>query len=199
MNMWLSQYGLRQENFSTDSNFLVWECETRNRNPRFLLISDRDSTLIHDIGYVHKTNDLSIFEEAFTALRKVNDAGGSVVIITNQGGIGLEIFTIEDFANFNSKMIDEFRNHGIKIDFVLACPHHPNAPNISNSNCHCRKPKTKMFEYVLTKYEIAESKIAVFGDSESDIQAAERMNFPAYKINDKSDLVKYTDLWLSEV
>ena len=197
--MWLSRYGLRKDNFFTDSKFIVWENKSRKQNPSCLMISDRDNTLIYDMGYVHKVSDLAIFNEAFFSLKKVNDAGGSIVIITNQGGIGLEKFTLKDFAKFNSLMIKKFRSKGIEIDFVIACPHHPNAKENNNKICDCRKPQTKMFEYIRAQYDVLDSKIAVFGDADSDIEAAERMRFAAYKVKDKGDLMKFTDLWLSKM
>jgi D-glycero-D-manno-heptose 1,7-bisphosphate phosphatase len=162
------------------------------------MLTDRDNTLIQDSGYVHQLSELRIYTESFAALRLVKDMGGSIAIITNQGGIALGKFSLQDFGRFNLKMINEFASHGIEIDFVIACPHHPLASEVKERLCDCRKPHTAMLTFALERYKIARARVAFFGDADSDIHAASSQSLTSFKIDRREDLVKHVRRWLAK-
>lgn len=193
----LENLGLKYDSVHCGSKFLVWASRQRALNPSCLMLVDRDNTLIFDDGYVHSLEKLHIYEDAVNALRIVQSFGGAICVITNQGGIGLGKYDVKAFGEFNLEMIQKFLELGIHIEYVIACPHHPNAPIFLNSKCTCRKPLTDMFSYVESKFSISRSRIAVFGDTESDTKLAEVMGVKGYRINHPSDLVSAVTLWLA--
>ena len=67
---------------------------------------DRDNTLIRDDGYTFEIEKFAWINSAVAALKRFHQAGLSVFIVTNQGGIGRGIFTENDMHKFNRHLID---------------------------------------------------------------------------------------------
>ena len=96
---------------------------------------DRDGVITEDIGYVHKIEDFKLVPNAIEGLKLLKDY--KLFIITNQSGIGRCYYKIEDFLNYNKRVLKELQKHIIKIEKTYYCPHKP------EDNCECRKPKIK--------------------------------------------------------
>jgi len=60
---------------------------------------DRDGVINEDKGYVHKIEDFFIYPQVFPALRKLQENGFKLIVITNQSGIAVGYYTEEDFHN----------------------------------------------------------------------------------------------------
>ncbi|MDF1882097.1 HAD-IIIA family hydrolase, partial [Sulfurimonas sp. MAG313] len=54
---------------------------------------DRDDTIIKDKNYMYKVEDLDFFEDTHEALQIMQDKGYELFLVTNQSGIGREMFT----------------------------------------------------------------------------------------------------------
>ncbi len=54
---------------------------------------DRDGTLVHDPGYLSRVSDVSLLPGAGEAIRRLNEAGIPVIVVTNQSGIGRGYYT----------------------------------------------------------------------------------------------------------
>ena len=66
---------------------------------------DRDGTINFDSGYIDNVNDFELYPFAAKAIRKLNQMGFKVVIVTNQSGIARGYYTEEDLAQIHDKMI----------------------------------------------------------------------------------------------
>jgi len=53
---------------------------------------DRDGTLNEEVGYAGRVEDFHIFDHAAAAVRRVNQSGRAVVVITNQAGVARGYF-----------------------------------------------------------------------------------------------------------
>ena len=140
---------------------------------------DRDGVINKDHRYVHKIKDFEIFDGVIDSLKKLQSNGFKLVIITNQGGIGRGYYTQEDFLNLNQHMLDLFERHGIKIEEVYFCPHHP------DDNCDCRKPATKFIKQAIERFNIAPENSWVIGDKLSDTEMGEKVGCKTASINSK--------------
>ncbi len=122
---------------------------------------DRDGTINIDKGYLYRIEDFEFLPGAIEGLRKLQEAGYLLIIITNQSGIARGYYTEEDFIKLNEYMKGELKKEGITITEVYYCPHYGN-------DCECRKPKTAMFERAVREFNIDLSKSYAIGDKERD-------------------------------
>ena len=123
---------------------------------------DRDGVLVEDIGYVHKTGDFKLINNAIKGLKLLKNY--KLFIITNQSGIGRGIYKIQDFLKFNNHLINTLKKHNIKIIKTYYCPHKP------EDSCDCRKPKTKFLKDAEKEFGINLKKSFVVGDRKSDFE-----------------------------
>jgi len=135
---------------------------------------DRDDTLIKDIGYTFRTNDLVWKTNAILALSILSFAGYRLIVITNQSGIARGYFTEKEMNTFHQYMNNDLKQKtGIEIDKFYHCPHHSKG-NIKKyrKKCSCRKPGTKLYKKAISDYDINVSHSMVIGNNYSDITPA---------------------------
>ena len=63
----------------TDYGYTIM-AQIKNRPAIFL---DRDGVLIEDFGYVHKVEDVKLFEDTTSSLIKLRDQGYYLIVVTN--------------------------------------------------------------------------------------------------------------------
>jgi D-glycero-D-manno-heptose 1,7-bisphosphate phosphatase len=127
---------------------------------------DRDGVINVEKDYVYKINEFEFINGIFDALRKFQKCGYLLFIITNQSGIGRGYYSIDDFKNLTTWMLNEFKKEGIEISQVEFCPHSP------QEICQCRKPKTGMIENILKNFELDLERSWLIGDKDADIECA---------------------------
>ena len=118
-----------------------------------------------NVHFLHEPEKFKFLPNVIKGLKKIQDMQYKIVIVTNQGGIGMGYFSKEDFFRVNSKMLKELDANGIKIDKIMMCPHSQSV------DCECRKPKTALFKIAKEDLNIDETKSFMIGDSSVDIQA----------------------------
>jgi D-glycero-D-manno-heptose 1,7-bisphosphate phosphatase len=156
-----------------DSKSLDPQATTSQRSRKAVFI-DRDGTLNQDIGYVSAPDELVLYPWAAEAVRRINDSGLLVVVITNQSGIARGMYTEKTLEAIHSRMIHELALKGARIDAVYYCPHHPEVGNARyRIDCECRKPRTGMLEKASREHLIDLEGSCVIGDKASDIKLAQ--------------------------
>lgn len=132
-----------------------------------LVILDRDGVINHDSDeYIKSPEEWHEIEGSAEAIRRLNDADITVVVATNQSGIGRKIFTAQTLDAIHSKMHTFLRSKGAHLDDVILCPHTP------DDHCNCRKPKPGMLQSIMRQYKISPSNTVMIGDSFRDLEAA---------------------------
>lgn len=130
---------------------------------------DRDGTINVNFGHVYKSSDLAFVEGVPEIIRKYNEEGTPVVVVTNQSGIAKGYYTWEQMENFNRYLNQQLEAwFGAHIDAFYACPHHPDF----TGDCDCRKPKAGLFLQAAKDFEVDFSLSEMYGDKESDRLAA---------------------------
>ncbi|MEX0986395.1 MAG: bifunctional histidinol-phosphatase/imidazoleglycerol-phosphate dehydratase HisB [Bacteroidales bacterium] len=139
--------------------------------PKVLFI-DRDGTLIAEppVDYqVDSLEKLEFYPGVFRNLYNISKSTDfQLVIVSNQDGMGTELFPKKDFLPPHEKFLKAFKNEGIIFAEVLIDPSMPgdNSPN--------RKPGTGMLKkYMKGDYDLAKS--YVVGDRITDIQLAKNL------------------------
>lgn len=141
---------------------------------------DRDNTITVDKGYCHKVAEFQWISGADKALRLLHDADIAVFIVTNQGGIGRGIFSLDDMQSFHNHLHHMTQKAGGKITDIAYCPHHPKALDPAMRHCECRKPSPNMLLYLAEKWQIDLTKSVMIGDRLSDSQAGDAAGCTSY-------------------
>ncbi|MBI1935320.1 HAD family hydrolase [Candidatus Woesearchaeota archaeon] len=126
------------------------------------IFMDRDGVVTEDIGYVHRIEDFKLIPNAIEGLKVLKDY--KLFFITNQSGIGRGYYKLEDFFNYNKRVLDELKKNGISIAKTYYCPHKP------DDNCDCRKPKIKLLKQAEEEFNVDLQKSFVIGDRKSDFE-----------------------------
>src|SRR5262249_42048288 len=102
---------------------------------------DRDGTLIEDHGFLESVDGLTLFPWTAAAVRKLNDAGLAVVVISNQSGVARGMFD-ESFVRATHDVLSaRLQESGAHVDAYYYCPHLPDGANpLYRMACVCRKP-----------------------------------------------------------
>lgn len=133
---------------------------------------DRDDTLTLDEGYSQRISDFGWVPGAAETLALLNRLQLDVYIVTNQGGIGREIFTEAEMHAFNNHLCAEAKLIGGHIKDVAFCPHHPLAPNPAlRGPCDHRKPGPGMIRSLAKKWNIDLARSVIIGDRDTDVAA----------------------------
>ncbi|HUF48551.1 MAG TPA: HAD family hydrolase [Vicinamibacterales bacterium] len=131
---------------------------------------DRDGTMVHDVGYLSRREDLRWFPWTIDAIRLLNRAGLAVCVTTNQGGIGLGLTTDAFVRAIHVEMGETIRLAGGLVDAWYYCPHHPRAVTDElRIACACRKPGTGMIEQAIGDLDLDVARSFVIGDKMADV------------------------------
>jgi D-glycero-D-manno-heptose 1,7-bisphosphate phosphatase len=90
---------------------------------------DRDGTLIVEKNYLHKPEEVEIFPGTGAALKRLQDAGFKLVIVTNQAGVGRGYYTMADVEKVNAHLAAEFARDGVRFEKIYVAPEAPSQPS----------------------------------------------------------------------
>lgn len=138
---------------------------------------DRDGTLIFeppDTYQIDSLDKLRVLDGAIDKLKELSEKGYSLVMISNQDGLGTSSFPKADFDSAQNEMIRLLKEQGVVFEKILICPHFP------VDDCECRKPKTglvKSWEESIDKEDSI-----VIGDRNTDMQFARNLGIRGVKV-----------------
>jgi D-glycero-D-manno-heptose 1,7-bisphosphate phosphatase len=133
---------------------------TKNSTKQPAIFLDRDGTLVEEVDYLHRVEDLQLFPFSYDAVWKLKNAGFLVIVVTNQSGIGRGIYTEADMHavhNEIQKRLDD------AIDAFYFCPHLP------EDGCECRKPGQGMINASCQEFDIDIEASWMIGDKKIDV------------------------------
>jgi D-glycero-D-manno-heptose 1,7-bisphosphate phosphatase len=98
------------------------------------------------------------------AIAQLNQAGLRVLVVTNQRGIALGLYTAADVHAIHAQLQRILSVNGAHVDGFYLCPH-------DKAQCNCRKPLPGLFEQANKQFPTIEPATSVIiGDSLSDIE-----------------------------
>ena len=142
---------------------------TSSENPQSLktVFLDRDGVINRKMPegqYVTGWQHFDLLPGVPEAIARLNQAGLRVLVVTNQRGIALGLYTAEDVVHIHARLQEELAERGARIDGFYFCPH-------DKRECNCRKPLPGLFEQAQADFpEIAPAASVIIGDSLSDIE-----------------------------
>jgi D-glycero-D-manno-heptose 1,7-bisphosphate phosphatase len=114
-----------------------------------LIILDRDGVINKESReFIKCPAEWLPIPGSLETIAKLNNAGYTVVITTNQSGVGRGYFDLAMLNDIHNKLHSELEKVGGKISKIYFCPHLPDA------GCNCRKPKTGMFEQIASDFDV---------------------------------------------
>lgn len=144
---------------------------------------DRDGVINSndDGGYIGDRHRVRWVPGVARAIKRLNDAGFYVFVVTNQSGVARGFFTEADVIALHGWMKQELASQGAEIDDIRYCPYHVDA----TVPAYCRdsdwrKPKPGMLLDLMQHYAILPTASFAIGDSESDMRAAEAAGIAGY-------------------
>lgn len=143
--------------------------DARIRKAVFL---DRDGTIIQDTEFSTDTARLRPMPNAIEGLRKLQEAGYLLIVITNQSGVARGDFDEPALQRFHDYVVRWFGDEGIKLTAVYYCPHYPEGKVESLAVvCDCRKPAPGMLLEAAGEHGIDLTRSWMIGDRHADVGA----------------------------
>jgi len=131
---------------------------------------DRDGTMIQDVGYLRRLEDVHWFASTIDAIRLINRAGFLVFVVTNQSGIGRGVIAPEFVPDVHERMAQTLAAGGARVDGWFYCPHHPRAEvEAYRAVCDCRKPRPGLIRQAEAQHGIDLARSFVIGDKPIDV------------------------------
>jgi rfaE bifunctional protein nucleotidyltransferase chain/domain len=146
------------------------------RKPGPIVFVDRDGTLIENVPYLHDPARVRLLPGVGESLARLQQAGYRIVMVTNQQGIALGYYTIDDFFRVNLELFRQLSPFDVNISRVVFCPHS------QAEACTCRKPLPGMIQDVLGLYGADAQGCVMIGDSKVDVQAGEAAGCRSYLV-----------------
>lgn len=142
---------------------------------------DRDGVLIQDDGYPHDPAKIVWMTGAAAAVRRLNEAGYYVFVVTNQAGVAHGRYAESQVGVMHRWMADVLARDGAHIDAFAHCPHHPAAVLPQwRRDCRRRKPAPGMILDLAAQWPLDMARSFLIGDRETDLMAAEAAGLPAH-------------------
>lgn len=140
-----------------------------SQHPRLkLVILDRDGVINHESErFIRSPEEWRPLDGALQAIAGLTAAGFTVVVASNQSGVGRGLFSAATLEAIHRKMSAAVEAAGGRIDRIFVCPHAPDA------GCDCRKPLPGLLHQVAAAYGTTLEGVPVIGDSERDIRATQ--------------------------
>ena len=125
---------------------------------------DRDGTIAEEVGYANHISRFVVYPFAAAAIRRLNEAGLPVIVVTNQSGVARGFFPESLIGRMHEKMVEELAAGGAHVDGMYYCPH------IRDDQCSCRKPLPGMLVLAAREHNLEVPGSVLVSDRYNDIQ-----------------------------
>ena len=135
-----------------------------------LIILDRDGVINLDSDqFIKSPDEWKPIPGSLEAISMLNHAGYTVVVATNQSGIGRGLFEMSTLTAIHEKLQKTLAQVGGRIDAIFYCPH------TADLKCSCRKPEPGMLIEIADRFETDLSGVPAIGDSLRDLVSAAKV------------------------
>jgi D,D-heptose 1,7-bisphosphate phosphatase len=143
---------------------------------------DRDGVFNVDAGYTHRVEDIVWIPGGPQAVRRLNDLGYLVILVTNQSGIGRGYYDEAAMHAVHDALRAHLAEAGGHIDAIYFAPHHEDAleDRYRHPDHPDRKPNPGMLLRAMADFPIDREGSFLIGDKQSDVEAARRAGVRGY-------------------
>lgn len=136
---------------------------------------DKDGTLIPDVPYNVDPAKIGLRPKAGMALRRLQNAGYELVLISNQSGVALGRFEESALNPVWASLRAQLAGERVDLSAIYYCPHHPagEIPQYA-AECECRKPRPGLLQRAAQERRIDLQRSWMLGDILDDVEAGRR-------------------------
>ncbi len=152
---------------------------------------DRDGVLIWEPPETKQVDSMEKFRvlpNVIEGLQALKEQGFSLVMVSNQDGLGAESFPREDFEPPQGGLLSELLEEGIVFDQIFICPH------TQSNNCECRKPKIGLVKQFLDENDIDLGQSLTIGDRKTDREFAENIGVCFVKMQTNTQFPRFASV-----
>jgi D-glycero-D-manno-heptose 1,7-bisphosphate phosphatase len=131
-------------------------------NPAVFL--DRDGTLIEERNYVSRPEQVVLLPGSAAALKRLQDAGFKLFIVSNQSGVGRGYFTLSEVERVNQHLLAELARAGVRLEKIYIAPEAPDQPSRG------RKPSPQFLFDARDEFQLDLSRSYMVGDKLIDLE-----------------------------
>lgn len=128
---------------------------------------DRDGTLMRDVEYAARPEQVELLPGAADAVRQLSADGFLILLVTNQSGIGRGFFSPDDYDRVHARLVALLAADDAKLDGAYHCPHGP------DEQCDCRKPGIALFARAAHEHDVDLGRSWCIGDRWRDVAPAQ--------------------------
>lgn len=144
--------------------------------PPTVAILDRDGTIIEDRGYLADPDGLTLLPGAADGLRRLQQAGVPLVVVTNQSGVASGRVSPAALQAVHERLVSLLLATGVTLAGIYTCPHAPDA------GCECRKPGAALVRLATAEHRLDLAGAVVAGDKAADLGLARRLDATAFLV-----------------
>jgi histidinol-phosphate phosphatase family protein len=133
---------------------------------------DKDGTLVENVPHNVDASLLRFTPHAVDGLRLLSALGFTLIVVTNQPGIALNLFSRAELARLEVALTRTLGKEGIALDGFYACPHAGSIDRVAN--CLCRKPAPGLLHQAARARRISLPESWMIGDILDDVEAGRR-------------------------
>jgi len=142
---------------------------------------DRDGTIVREPPdeQIDSLEKLEFVPGIISGLKLLVDSGFSLVMVSNQDGLGSKRYPRKDFNKVQQKIVGLLKGEGIEFEHILICPHTP------KDNCNCRKPRIGLVKDGVASNAFDRLHSFVLGDRLTDLQFAKNLGVQSVLLSKK--------------
>ena len=124
--------------------------------------------------YLERWEDFRFRDGAIALLKDLSTRGFSLVVVTNQQGVGKGRMTVGDLRTLHERMTAQLSAEGVHLEGIFTCTH------LEERRCFCRKPAPGLIYRAINElpFLVDLQSSLIIGDSPSDVAAGQAAGIP---------------------
>ncbi|MCF0050545.1 HAD family hydrolase [Dyadobacter sp. LJ53] len=152
--------------------------------PAKAVFLDKDGTLIRDVPYNADPEKVLFESGVLEGLSALQALGYKLVIVSNQPGIALGLFSQKQLNELINYFHEFFQKNDLTLSGFYYCPH---LPVENGAHCHCRKPEPGLILQAAAELDIDARESWMIGDILNDVEAGNRAGCRTILINNGNE------------